>query len=88
MKRFRKRKGTLDPIWLQGALLELLRRARNAQTCLAGCLLDDKGAPATAAVVGSWLRIEAPRAAEVLRKFEALGILEQVTLPSRERLVS
>ena len=74
-----------NSIWLYGAFLELLSRARNTEPRLAGCLVDDQGAPATAAVVGSWLGIEAPRAEQVLLKFQELGILEQTPMPSGKR---
>ena len=73
-----------NSIWLYAVFLELLSRARNTEACLAGCLVDDQGAPATAAVVGSWLGIEALRAEQVLRKFEELGILEQTAMPSMQ----
>lgn len=71
-------------IWLYAVFLELLSRARNTEACLAGYLVDATGEPATAAVIGSWLGIEAPRAEQVLLKFEELGILEEAPMPSMQ----
>lgn len=75
-----------DCIWLYGCLMVLLSRASNTEARLAGYLLDAKDAPAATSTIASWLGIDAARAKKVLLRFEALGILERVTLPSGMRV--
>lgn len=76
-------RGEKDFIWLQGAVIELLKIATNRRQ-YRGYLVTGSLEPMEASEVGSVLRVDGRRARVVLTRLERVGFLERVAWPPED----
>ncbi|MCP4453988.1 MAG: hypothetical protein GY809_21205 [Planctomycetes bacterium] len=68
-------------MWLQGAVMALLRRLPATEQGMQGYLVDATGQSVSTSAMSSRLGLDVPVVEAMLAKFKDLGLLEQVELP-------
>ena len=67
---------------LHGAFIALRNQAADRSRAYRGYLLNGKRRPATIADIADWLRVPTARCRAILKRLEAVGLIERVPLPA------
>lgn len=66
---------------LHGAFVALRNQAADRSRAYRGYLLNGKRAPAQTVDICDWLGVKTPEARKILKRLEAVGLIEHITLP-------